>query len=197
MLGLQQLLLRMQVFLRHPLDLLECAQFSPVFLRHPLDLLECAQFRLWVVVAILAALLPLACCTPFCIRRHRKRQIAPVGTEKLVVTTAPGQPAPISITNNINIDGRGTLGRAAEEGRRADEGRGQPPADMEKSDEEKAANAAQQKAQIVGLRRSHDEMGRRRGGWDSSFLGVRFLYLDRQMNQTLLPRCQIFLEPLH
>ncbi|KAK3618227.1 hypothetical protein LTR56_024771 [Elasticomyces elasticus] len=72
----------------------------------------------------------------------RRPPDSPTGTEKLanrpdeiLVTTASGQPTNVTNIYN-NIDGRGTLGRAAEKVTKT-----ASPADMEKSDEEKAANA--------------------------------------------------------
>ncbi|KAK5717909.1 hypothetical protein LTR15_008751 [Elasticomyces elasticus] len=177
--------------------------------RHP-TIHHAARSGLWntikwvgVAVAALATLLLLACCIPICVRRHRRRQIAKkvvnekLANEKLasqpqqvVVTTAPGQAAPTTVVTTTDPDdGRGTLGRRAEEGRgqvnfapgTGPQATSTPevittttpaaeniiavdptapdnaekvtktatPADMEKSAEEKAANAAQQKAQVV------------------------------------------------
>ncbi|KAK5675390.1 hypothetical protein LTS10_011832 [Elasticomyces elasticus] len=171
--------------------------------RHPIirdvDRSKLYDILKWVGMAIAALVILglLACCIPICVRRHRKRQIAKkVVDEKLasqpqqlVVTTAPGQAAPTTVVTTTDPDdGRGTLGRRAEEGRgqvnfapgtgpqatstpevittttpasenivavdpiadNADKvTKTATPADMEKSEEEKAANAAQQKAQVI------------------------------------------------
>ncbi|KAK6402890.1 hypothetical protein LTR81_022163, partial [Elasticomyces elasticus] len=105
--------------------------------RHP-TIHHAVRSELWntikwvgVAVAALATLLLLACCIPICVRRHRRRQIAKkvvdekLANEKLasqpqqvVVTTAPGQAAPTTVVTTTDPDdGRGTLGRRAEEGR--------------------------------------------------------------------------------
>ncbi|KAK6403205.1 hypothetical protein LTR81_021871, partial [Elasticomyces elasticus] len=147
---------------------------------------------LWAIVVAVGALILLgllAWLISKCVRHLRKRQIAKKAVdEKVVVTTAPGQAAPTTVVTTTPDDGRGTLGRRAEEGRgqvnfapgtgpqatstpevittttpasenivavdpladNADKvTKTATPADMEKSEEEKAANAAQQKAQVI------------------------------------------------
>ncbi|KAK4902136.1 hypothetical protein LTR27_001038 [Elasticomyces elasticus] len=100
--------------------------------RHP-TIHHVDRARLWnilwwvgVVIGALILLGLLAWLISKCVRHLRKRQIAKkVVDEKLasqpqqiVVTTAPGQAAPTTVVTTTDPDdGRGTLGRRAEEGR--------------------------------------------------------------------------------
>ncbi|KAK5693209.1 hypothetical protein LTR17_025210 [Elasticomyces elasticus] len=159
---------------------------------HHVDRLK-RSLIIWSIVVAVGALVLLgllAWLISKCVRHLRKRQIAKKAVdEKVVVTTAPGQAAPTTVvTTSDPNDGRGTLGRRAEEGRgqvnfapgTGPQATSTPevittttpapenivavdpladtsdkvtktatPADMEKSEEEKAANAAQQKAQVI------------------------------------------------